>query len=831
LICGLDTRYVSRLIQDVTRPGRYCGNEINFPRKRQGRLGILLCFPDLYEIGMSNMGLRVLYHLFNREPDVVADLAFTPWVDMERFMRAGRLPLCGLGTGKPAPEFDVLAFSLQHELQYTNVLTMLDLAGVPLLSSDRRSDDVPLVIAGGPCAFNPEPMAGFVDAFVLGDGETVCGEISRRLLETKVAGGGRAGALKALADLDGVYTPRLHDPASVKIRRRVEQELREEDFPLPPIVPIAPITHDRLTLEIMRGCTRGCRFCSAGMLTRPVRSRDVDSVVRLAEQGIAASGWEELSLISLSTSEYADLAALVGRLNDTFAKKRVSISLPSMRPGTFTDDIARLVGRTKRTGLTFAPEAGSERLRNVINKGIDEADLYGTVDTAFRNGWDAIKLYFMIGLPTEDDGDAEALVRMVRSVESICRVYGRRRRITVSLSPFVPRPHTPFQWEAQMPPEKLLSRIAYIRKHLPDRRIKLKWRDPYMAQLEGFLARGDRSLGRVIMSAWKGGARFDGWTDRFDLEVWRRGFGETDLVPAQSLGARQPDERLPWDHIDGGVTRDFLQAELKRSTGGELTPDCRTGGCTGCGACPGKRLGEPPDGMQVRLSGPRQQDHARLAGETQGAGQEPDIRMRFRVRFAKLEPMRLASHLDITRCLQRGFRRAGLPVAFSKGFSPHLRMSFGPPLPLGMVGESEYFDVMFAKTPPGDWLDRFNIYLPDGLRALDARLVDLRGPSLVSLAGAARYVAEVWSDRADLGEIAGAIREELPDAETRMGEASGGSGESLQVHFTSRMKPGEPRAEKTLEEILRRAEAYYRITRKDLYVERDGVMEPLLPAE
>jgi radical SAM-linked protein len=505
--------------------------------------------------------------------------------------------------------------------------------------------------------------------------------------------------------------------------------------------------------------------------------------------------------------------------------RRVSISLPSMRPGTFSTTVARLIASTKRTGLTFAPEAGSDRLRRVINKDTDEGELFATIETAFKAGWDAVKLYFMIGLPTETDDDASAMVSMVRSVESICRGYGRRKRITVSLSPFVPRPHTPFQWQAQQRPEEALSRLAYIRKSLPDRRVKLKWRDPYMAHLEGLLARGSRDIGRVILRAWRAGSRFDSWTDRFDYDRWQGAFDGEGLSTQDAFAERDPGRVLPWEHIDGGVSRDFLRAEAERSLAGELTPDCRSGVCTNCGACPGPQA--VPGGDEVG-SGPTPDALAGPGGipaGAAGASGTSDVQIRHRVKFAKGEDMVFASHLDIVRAIQRGLRRSDMPLCYSKGFSPHPRMSFGPPLPLGVLGESEYLDVFFARAPEDGWTDRVNACLPKGLSLIESRMMARRVSSLMKIINAARYTVVIWKDGVtDAAGLAEQIGERLPAGSEILGMDSEGNDDRISVEIRTSLVSGTSRPEKVFDGVLREAGVCYRIIRNELYNERDGAV-------
>jgi len=802
----------------VTRPGRYLGHEAGLRAAGGARLKFLLCFPDLYEIGLSNLGIRILYHVINSTDDLRADLAFAPWKDMHDFMKAERIPLYGLGSGLPARDFDVMGFSLQHELQYANVLSMLDLAGIPVEAASRTEAD-PLIVAGGPCAFNPEPMSDFIDAFAMGDGESLVIEIGRVLDGARDRGLARAARLQLLSEIQGVYVPGVsaRDPAR-PVARRIEPVLRDSDFPMPPLVPIVPITHDRLTLEIMRGCTRGCRFCSAGMLARPVRERSVDSVVDLARRGIEATGWEEVSLVSLSTSDYADLEQLVSRLSGVLDERRVGISLPSMRPGTFSDEVARMVGRTRKTGLTFAPEAGSDRLRKRVNKDGDERELYSTIETAFRGGWDSLKLYFMVGLPGEDDTDIEGLVKMAKSVGAICRGFGKRRHATVSLSPFVPRAHTPLQWEAQCLPEETLRRINLIRRSLPEDRIKLKWRDPYMSLVEGLLARGDRRFGRAIAAAWKAGAGFDSWTDRFDFGLWSRSFQAAGIDIEASVAGRDRRQPLPWGHVGAGVTPEFLRSEADRADAGTLTPDCRDGSCSGCGACPG--VGEAPG---QRAAAPEASSTALRGAVRAGRPPNPPVSMRLRVRYAKEDQLRFASHLDVTRSIQRGLRRSGLAVCYSEGYSPHPRLSFGPPLPLGVAGYGEYFDVALGEKPGAGWMAALNQSLPAGLTVLEGKVAPVHGPSLMTMLNTAEYRILLLDCDGKTGQaLAEAVRAAVGERgliTLHHGPAEGGYG----LELVARLKLESGAAEKGIDRAVRQA-GPFKLVRMGLYFEKDKTM-------
>ena len=627
---------IERLLNRVSKPARYTGGEWNEVRKDHDAVEVLfaLAFPDVYDVGMSHLGLRLLYHELNRRTDTAAERVFTPWVDMESLMRQAGLPLFALESRTAVREFDFLGITLQYEMSFSNVLNLLDLSGIPLLAADRGSDD-PFVVAGGPCAFNPEPVADFFDLVVLGEGEEVIHELVEAYLEWRGprrkggrrarratgqgdpdggAGlGGREGFLRRAAAIPGVYVPAFYDVAYKPdgrlekvhpnrpgvprtVTKRVVQDLDRLDYPTAPIVPFLDIVHDRIMIEIFRGCTRGCRFCQAGVIYRPVRERSSGQVKSLAAELVRKTGYNEISLTSLSSGDYSAIAEVTRELIAEHGPAGVGVSLPSLRVDSFDVALAEEVQKIRKTGLTFAPEAGTQRLRDVINKNVTEEDLLRTVRAAFGAGWNAIKLYFMIGLPTETDED---LLGLIDLAEKVARVYaevggqrgprGNRRalHLTVSTSSFVPKAQTPFQWEPQTPLEELKRKQEFLRRHLPRRLAELNWHDAELSFVEAVFSRGDRRLGRVLLEAHRRGCRFDAWSDQFFFDRWREAFEAAGIDP--TFYANRPrayDEVLPWDHLSSGVAREFLIEEHRRALSGEPTPDCRVAGCTACGVCP-----------------------------------------------------------------------------------------------------------------------------------------------------------------------------------------------------------------------------------------------------
>ena len=598
-------RTMETILSRVQKPARYTGGEYNAVVKdpKQVDTRIAMCFPDTYEIGMSNLGVRILYGLMNELPGVWCERVFAPWGDMEEEMRREGLPLYGLESGDPISDFDIIGFSLGYEMAYSNVLNMLDLAGLPLRSAD-RDEDAPLIIAGGTCAYNPEPLAPFVDIFSLGEGEDVTVELIRLYQRARREGWSRQDLLVAAAKVPGLYVPSLyavtyHEDGTVAavtpqegapelVTKRIVQDLDKSYFPVKTIVPSTEIVHDRVMLEVFRGCIRGCRFCQAGYAYRPVRTR---SPQLLVEQGIAAckdSGYQEMTLSSLSTSDYRPLEGLCDGLLEWCEPNKVSLSLPSLRADNFSMGLMQRLQHVRKSGLTFAPEAGTQRLRDAINKNVTEEDLMNSCRTAFMGGWNTVKLYFMLGLPTETDEDVLGIADLAKKVLQLWRETApdKRRgcRITVSTACFVPKPHTAFQWEPQVTREEYLRRVKLLRDNMREKAIVYHWHDPDTSFLEAVFARGDRRLADAIELAWREGAKFDSWSEYFDLDRWLRAFENCGLDPAfYANRTRSREEVLPWCRISTGVTTDFLWRERERAYEAVITPDCRKQ-CTGCGA-------------------------------------------------------------------------------------------------------------------------------------------------------------------------------------------------------------------------------------------------------
>jgi len=746
------------------------GNELGAIKKdHQGKLKVALAFPDVYEIGMSYLGLSILYHLINERPNCVAERVFAPWVDAEEMMRNSNIPLFSLETHAPLKEFDLIGFSLTYELNYTTVLNMLDLAGIPMYSSQRAEDD-PLIIAGGPSTLNPEPMAEFIDLFAIGDGEEIIHEILDEVEKSKRNIVKKEELLLKLSKIPGVYVPSFYEvkynaekrfenitpkfsdiPERIKVR--TIPQLKSEYYPTVPIVPFLETIHDRLTIEIMRGCPMGCRFCEARMVYYPKRERPLEDIVKQAEIGITNSGWDEISLLSLSATDYSKLPELAKRLHEKFCSKRVSISLPSLRPDSFSLELAQLLAKTKKPGLTFAPEAGTLRLRQVVCKNLAEEDLFNTVKIAYSSGWNLIKLYFMIGLPTETKEDLEGIVQLLKKILRIGKEIGGGKNLNVTISPFTPKPHTPFQWEKQDDVNVLQEKMDYLKSNLLRGNLNLKFRDPEVSCLEGVLSRGDRLLSKVIFSAWEKGAKLEAWTEHFKYEIWKQAFQETGIDPNFYLQARNLDRSLPWDHIDKGIKKESLQKERNRAYTFQekfVPPKGEVKVSDLIEEKILKKIGAQPEELTksslASRPTPTPSASAEYGRKKKRKAISPTLtvaRSRVRLRWSKSEEVRFTSHLDVGRTFERAIRRSGIPIAYSEGFHPHQKVAFGPPLPLGFISDSEYFDIQLTQPYSYGVLYRLSQALPPGFKFLEAKPILGKSESLSSIINLALYETEL----------------------------------------------------------------------------------------
>ena len=792
----------------VDKPGRYVGNERGAVRKHPDDVALrfALAFPEVYEIGQSHLGLQILYDLLNRRPDVYCERVYAPWLDMEAELRRHELALASLETQTPLGDFQIIGFSLQYELTYTNILTMLDLGRIPLLAG-ARSAKHPLVVAGGPCAFNPEPIADFVDAVVLGDGEEAVHDVVDAYLAWDRRD--RRELLARLACIEGIYVPshfvpRYHrdgrlaaieptNPDRPTVRKRIVRDLNTVPLLGRQIVPAMDIVHDRVALEVMRGCVKGCRFCQAGYIYRPLRERDPQALLAHTEKLLKESGYEEVSLLSLSTGDYSCINPLLAELMDRVAPQRIALSLPSTRVDALDSHLLAEIKRVRKTGFTLAPEAGTQRLRDVIQKEYREDELVQAAELIFRLGWRSLKLYFMLGLPTETEEDLLGIVALARRVSA---TGDHRHPVTASVSTFVPKPHTPFQWAPQVTVAETTARQSLLRRELARHRIGFKWHDARLSYLEGVFSRGDRRLGPVLLAAHRLGCRFDGWSDQCRWDLWERAFAETETDPDWYLRRRTLDEILPWDHLDSGVTKSYLQRELAAAFARTLTPDCSIERCTYCGACdftnvrnvtfhphgakgsvsrgadvdPWARAAMPTDVVWPTRNWKRLVDgrpdaatgtesplpshdaavmtpRSTVPGHGLGNAEEwlgserhgmqastedgSAAVLRVRLVYQKLDRARFLGNRELTTAFMRASRRAGLPLAYSGGHHPLPRMSFGPALSLGLASHGEYLDVdLTAAWTGAAVMDALNRELPDGLTVVEAEAHDLDLPTI-----------------------------------------------------------------------------------------------------
>lgn len=739
-----------RVLPLVNAPARYVGGELGAVRDgwKPGLANILLAFPDAYEVGMSHQGLRILHTLLLERDDASCDLAFAPWPDMEERLRAEGMPLFGLESRRPLKHFDLVGFSLGYELAYTNMLTMIDLAGSPVRAADRGEDD-PIYAAGGSCAMNPAVVGPFLDLVLLGDGEEAVLDFAAIIARCKQDGATRAELLERLREVDGVWHPGVTEP----VRSRVLQDLNK--YPPPGrLVPIIEPVHDRLALEVMRGCVRGCRFCQAGMITRPVRERDPAKLVEATQEGLAASGYAEVSLLSLSTSDYSGLGETVAGIQDRAAGQHTNLVLPSLRVDSVDKDLLARIGRERPASFTFAPEAGSQRLRDVINKNITEEEIITAAGDALRSGVKGVKLYFMIGLPTETNEDLDQLVALVGRIVALAPRGGSQ--IHVSISPFAPKCHTTFQWAGQIGRDEIERRNNYVARPLRRLKVKVSLRDAEISVLEGILGLGHAGVSDSVEEVWRRGARFDGWSEWFDFSRWEEAFAATGLDTEAILAPRDPEAPLPWDTVDCGITRSHLAKDWKRAQREATLPDCRLEGkCYDCSSCVGDiqhifaglqaleagtdtaaETSEPAGGEVGTAFDPRNHDPEHPDRELRKWRiwrEQAAVKCWYRAEFSKTGDMIFLGHLDFQRQLQLALRRSGLPVAHSKGYHPHPLLKFGPPLPVGIAGLRESLDMAFEGQVPG-WSEALNAELPAGIRMRRTVVVGGQNPTSIDKA-------------------------------------------------------------------------------------------------
>ncbi len=815
---------LNSLLKKVERPSRYLGNEVNVIRKDFDAASVRVClvFPDKYEIGMSHVGLKILYDLLNQIPDVVAERCYAPDLDLETVLRQEKCPLFSLESKRPLRDFDIIGFSLTYELTYTNMLAILDLAGIPLWQKDRKTHH-PLIIAGGGCTMNAEPVADFLDAACLGDGEELILDVVDCVRQwKKKKENSRHQLLDALSNYEGLYIPSFFVPeynddgtlkrtrplkaGYEKINKRILQNIDKAPYPTKLIVPSIKTIHDRIGIEIQRGCNRACRFCQAGYIDRPVRQRSPETILKIAEDSYRQTGIDEISLLSLSAADYACLVPLLQELNGRYATRKVSLSVPATRTEKMTPELVEQIKKVRKTGFTVAPEAGTERMRRVINKGNKVEDLFRAVHNAFSAGWQLLKLYYLVGIPFETDEDTLGIVKESQLALGIARKYTNRADINTSLSSFVPKPFTPFQWVPQMTLEESKRKYSLVRHNVGDKRIHIKTHHPDMSYLEGIFSRGDRKVARLIYLAFQEGCRFDEWEEHFDFEKWKTAISKWGEDPAFYLHrARGRNEVLPWDHLFAQMDKNFLWDEYEKahdaafegekdlnplcdsslsysasSEAGEknhhrpfkkrlpslphhhqgFTEDCSTDRCSNCGVCDFREI-------KNRIFVESEQEIAAKKGHREWYGWQaarepavsseaspvgfssvtphvilPPTTFKLRARYSKMGDARFMGHLELMGALKRSITRLQLPVKYSEGFHPQMKLAMSHPLPLGLESDWEFFDLeLISPVDVSVLKDLLNETLPLGLSVVSISAVDRKAPSLYSSVRSITYEA------------------------------------------------------------------------------------------
>ncbi|MEA3475182.1 MAG: TIGR03960 family B12-binding radical SAM protein [Candidatus Cloacimonadota bacterium] len=710
---------ISNFLYYVKKPGRYSDNELNTKQKRisDKTLNFVLAFPDLYEVGLCHLGLKILYTILNREQKFAADRVYAPDIDLANILRKNNIPLFSIEDKIPINQFDAIGFTLQYELSYTNILMMLELSNIPVFAEE-RGDDSPLIIAGGPGAFNPEPLSDFFDVFVIGDGEDVILRLANCLLQNKNAS--KNEKLLKLAQLKGIYIPKFYKqvenyngcyivPKTKNVSSKIEKNIfidfdDPEKIHSPQLVPLVDVIHNRLSVEIMRGCSRGCRFCQAGMIYRPVRERDEKVIEEIVKKEIQLNGWDEISLSSLSSSDYSAIKTLTINLNKFLPKTCTSLSLPSLRIDTFNKNLSKLITNLSGSNLTFAPEAGTQKLRDKINKQINEDDILSSIKSAISFGLRTIKLYFMVGLPFETDNDIVAIVNLI---EKIFKLHPYKAvKINVSISAFVPKPFTPFQWCAQDKKENLIQKVRFIKNYFKaNKKVRIKYHSIEHSILEAVISRGDRKVGKLIYDAYKNGAIFDAWSEHFEYSRWTKSAQKNNINFENYTGLKEFNKKLCWSHIDCGIKEDFLQKEYERSKEGKTSPDCRHYECQDCGVC----LKTPPKYVQNKIV-------VNSVPPSQKIKNNLPI-SKFRIFYEKGKALRFFSHRNLLNMIYKIIRRSCLPIYFTKGFRPNPKISLCPPLSLGLIGCNEFFEISLTKKiKEPKILDKLKFNLPKGFR-------------------------------------------------------------------------------------------------------------------